>query len=239
MIERSVTPIPSPNIWHWPDVYEVENRAQDVDGAIWTAMCAAVDWADRDVVDVGCGAGFHLPEFARTARRVVGVEPHTPLVRLAQDRTRDDAKIDVVAGSAESTGLADSSVDVVHARTAYFFGKGCGRGIAEAMRILRPGGALVIVDLDVGASPYGDWMRADLPKYDPAAVEAFFEAQGFSLSRADTRWEFRNRDDMRKVLGIEFTEKTAARAFSSVSGLSFPVRYRVHVRFKPRSLELL
>lgn len=232
-------PIPSPNIWHWPHLYEVENRAQDADGAIWAAMLSVVDWAGRDVVDIGCGAGYHLPEFARTARRVVGVEPHAPLVQSAQARTREDTTIEVVAGSAESTGLADSSVDVVHARTAYFFGKGCGRGIAEAMRILRPGGALVVVDLDVSASPYGDWMRADLPRYDAVAVEAFFEAQGFSLTRVDTRWEFGSRDDMRGVLGIEFTEKTAEHAYSQISGLSFPVRYRVHVRFKPRSFELL
>jgi hypothetical protein len=106
------------------------------------------------------------------------------------------------------------------------------------MRILRPGGALLIVDLDVSAGPYGEWMRADLPKYDPAAVEGFFEAQGFSLTRVDARWEFENRDDLRRVLGIEFTEKTAERAFSQVTGLGFTVRYRIHVRSKPRSLEL-
>lgn len=231
-------PIPSPNIWHWPDVYEIENRAQDVDGSLWAAMRARVDWSGRDVVDVGCGAGFHLPDFARTARRVVGVEPHAPLVKAARERTRDSASIDIVHGSAESTGLVDASVDLVHARTAYFFGKGCGPGIREAMRILRPGGALLIVDLDVSAGPYGEWMRADLPKYDPAAVEAFFDAQGFSLTRVEARWEFENRDDLRRVLGIEFTEKTAERAFAQVTGVAFSVGYRIHVRYKPRSLEL-
>src|SRR5207245_2701101 len=46
--------VPSPNIWHWPEVYELENRAQDVGGAIWQALRAEVDWTGRDVVDVGC-----------------------------------------------------------------------------------------------------------------------------------------------------------------------------------------
>ncbi|MGC0363497.1 SAM-dependent methyltransferase [Rhodococcus sp. 27YEA15] len=232
------TPIPSPNIWHWPDVYEVENKAQDADGALWAAMSAAVDWTGGDVVDIGCGAGFHLPEFARTARHVIGVEPHPPLVSAARRRTRGSRNVDVVQGTAESTGLDASSVDLVHARTAYFFGKGSGPGIREAMRVLRPGGTLLVVDLDVSASPYGDWMRADLAHYDAAAVESYFDAQGFTLVRVDSRWEFESRADLRQVLGIEFTRKTAERAFGQISGLAFTVRYRIHTRVKPHTLEL-
>ena len=34
-------PIPSPNIWNWPEIYEQENAAQDPDGALWTALRAA------------------------------------------------------------------------------------------------------------------------------------------------------------------------------------------------------
>ena len=51
-------------------------------------MLALVDWAGRDVLDLGCGTGFHLPRFAETARTVVGVEPHPDLVALARRRTR-------------------------------------------------------------------------------------------------------------------------------------------------------
>ena len=38
--------IPSPNIWRWPDVYELENRAQDSAGALWEALRGRCDWAD-------------------------------------------------------------------------------------------------------------------------------------------------------------------------------------------------
>ena len=68
--------IPSPNVWRYPEVYELENAAQDVAGVIWAALERAVPWAGRDVVDVGCGDGYHLPVFARRARTVVGVEPY-------------------------------------------------------------------------------------------------------------------------------------------------------------------
>ena len=73
-------PIRSPNIWESPEVYELENLAVDRTGVIEAAMREIDDWAGRDVLDIGCGTGFHLPGFAATARTVVGVEPHPPLV---------------------------------------------------------------------------------------------------------------------------------------------------------------
>ena len=59
--------IPSPNIWQTPDVYEVENRGVDRDHVIEEAMRSVLDWSGLDVVDIGCGTGFHLPYFASTA----------------------------------------------------------------------------------------------------------------------------------------------------------------------------
>ncbi|CRK54228.1 SAM dependent methyltransferase [Rhodococcus sp. RD6.2] len=229
-------PIPSPNIWHWPQIYEVENRAQDVDGAVFAVLREVAAWADRDVVDVGCGSGYHLPEFAREARSVIGVEPHPPLVAQARERTAGSLAVRVLEGTAEHLPLPDRSADVVHARTAYFFGPGCGPGITEAMRVLRPGGTLVVVDLDATVGGYGQWMRADLPHYDPAVVESFFAAQGFDITRVVTRWEFEDRQSLRAVLGIEFSERVAERAFGQVPGLSFDVGYRVHTRRAPTGL---
>lgn len=225
--------VPSPNIWHWPDVYELENQAQDVEGALFAAL---PDWTGWDVVDVGCGAGFHLPRFAESARTVIGVEPHRPLVTLAERRTEALPSVQVVAGSAESLPLPDASADLVHARTAYFFGAGCEPGISEAMRVLRPGGVLVVVDLDATAHPYGEWMCADLKNYRPHRVEQFFVDAGFDIRRVDTRWEFASRDALASVLGIEFAPRVARAALRATTGLALDVRYRVHTLRKPRGL---
>jgi SAM-dependent methyltransferase len=219
--------IPSPNVWNWPEVYERENRAQDVDGAIWAALREDAPWAGADVVDVGCGDGFHLPVFAREAASVVGVEPHPPLVRRARERG-----LTVLEGGAAALPLAGASVDLVHARTAYFFGAGCEPGLAEAERVLRPGGALAIVDLDATVGPYGDWMRADIPHYDPVRAERFFVDRGFSLRRIATRWVFPDRATLESVLRIEFSRAVADRALAAVPGREVPVGYRLHVRSK-------
>jgi SAM-dependent methyltransferase len=221
--------IPSPNIWNWPQVYEAENRAQDPEGAVWAALRDAVPWEGRDVVDVGCGDGFHLSMFTGAAS-VTGVEPHRPLVARARIRTAGRAGVRVVEAGAAALPLPDASVDLVHARTAYFFGPGCLPGLDEARRVLRPGGAVAIVDLDATVPPYGTWMRADLPRYDPAAVEAFFAAQGFTLRRIPTVWRFPDRATRDAVLRIEFGPEVADRAVAATVGLEIPVGYRLHVR---------
>lgn len=235
--------LPSPNIWYWPEIYEIENRAQDVHGAIWAALREECDWAGRDVLDVGCGDGFHLPVFAAAARSVLGVEPHPPLVRRARDRVAEWANVAVLAGGAGRLPVPAASVDLVHARTAYFFGRGCEPGMAEADRVLRPGGALAIVDLDVGRAPYGDWMRADLlseksSAADPADVEAFFAEQGFRCRKVLTEWRFPDAASLASVLRIEFSQRVAEWAIAEVTGLSIPVGYRIHVREKPTGLLL-
>lgn len=228
MRPRPVPPIPSPNIWNWPEVYEQENRAQDVDGAVWAALRSAVPWRGLDVLDVGCGDGFHLPVFAEDAASVVGVEPYAPLVERARGRMGERAR--VLEAGAAALPLPDGSVDLVHARTAYFFGEGCEPGLSEAGRVLRPGGAVAIVDLDATRPPYGDWMRADLPHYSAARAERFFAARGFSMLRIPTTWRFPDRATCEAVLRIEFSPAVADRALAETPGVTVPVGYRLHVR---------
>ncbi|WP_246258365.1 class I SAM-dependent methyltransferase [Amycolatopsis anabasis] len=239
--------LPSPNIWYYPAAYELENRSQDVGGEIWRVLREEFDWAGRDVLDVGCGDGFHLPRFAESARSVLGVEPHLPLLRRAERRVAGVPGVEVRRGAAQRLPAPDASVDLVHARTAYFFGPGCEPGLREAERVLRPGGALVIVDLDVSSEPYGGWMRADLPDYDPPRVERFFADAGFRCRKVETRWRFDDRASVESVLKIEFSAQVADQAIADVlrlngfpgrvvEPLTLPVGYRVHIREKPTGL---
>ncbi|TCK25415.1 class I SAM-dependent methyltransferase [Pseudonocardia endophytica] len=229
--------IPSPNIWNWPDVYAAENAAQDADGALWDALVEATGgWSGADVVDIGCGDGYHLPRFAIDAATVVGVEPHPPLVERA--RTVSDERVRVLEGGAEKLPLPDASADLLHARTAYFFGPGCEPGLAEADRVLRPGGMLAIVDLDFHSRPYGTWLRADLPRYDAPAVERFFDRHGFAQRRVVSTWRFDDRATLEDVLRIEFSKATAQRAIADVAALTIKVGYRIHTRRKPDGILL-
>lgn len=201
--------IPSPNIWDHPEVYELENRSVDRDGRIEQAMREVCDWAGRDVLDIGCGSGFHLPRFARTARRVVGVEPHPGLAALARRRTARLEHVSVLTGTAQDLPVPPGSVDVVHARWAYFFGPGCEPGLRELDRVVRTGGAGFVIDNDATRSTFGRWFRLGYPQVDPVAVERFWSSQGWSRTPLDLAWEFESRADLEAVVRIEFDPRTA------------------------------
>jgi SAM-dependent methyltransferase len=201
--------IPSPNIWESPEVYELENRAVDRAGVIEAAIRNIHDWERQDVVDVGCGTGFHLPRFAATARSVVGVEPHPPLVVRARRRVAGLSTVRVVQASASETTLPVDSVDVAHARWAYFFGPGCEPGLEELARIVRPGGTAFVVDNDATRSTFGTWFRRSLPRYDPEAVERFWARHGWSRRKLDIAWTFDSATNFARVLHIEFSARLA------------------------------
>ena len=203
--------IPSPNIWNDPDVYEIENRGVDPHGLIEAAMAGIHDWTGQRVLDVGCGSGFHLPRFARTASTVVGVEPYEPLAALARQRISELSltNTSVVDGAAQELPLADHSSDVVHARWAYFFGPGCEPGLAEMARVLAAGGTAFVIDNDASRSTFGAWFRRAMPAYDPVAVERFWARQGWSRKRIDMQWSFDSRADFESVVRIEFSQTLA------------------------------
>jgi len=205
------SPIPSPNIWNDPDVYEIENRGVDPERLIEAAMTGIHDWTGQRVLDVGCGSGFHLPSFALGASTAVGVEPYEPLATLARERVSRLAltNASVLDGAAQDLPLADDSIDVVHARWAYFFGPGCEPGLAEVARVLAPGGTAFVIDNDASRSTFGAWFRRAMPSYDPVAVERFWARQGWSRRRIDVRWSFQSRADFESVVRIEFEQTLA------------------------------
>jgi SAM-dependent methyltransferase len=200
---------PSPNIWRTPATYEIENHAVDRAGVLWSAMRERADWTDRDVLDVGCGTGFHLPHLAATARRVTGVEPHEPLLAIARRRVRRLQNVRVLAGAAGALPLPDASVDVAHARWAYFFGPGSEPGLLELDRVMRRGGTAFVIDNDPERSTFGGWFRRGFPAVDPVAVERFWSLHGWSRERLEIAWTFDSRDDFEAVVRIELPTAVA------------------------------
>lgn len=219
--------MPSPNIWNRPDVYELENRCADPDRMIESAIRSVHDWSGGDVLDVGCGTGFHLSRWAYDARSVVGVDPHRDLVAIARRRTSRLENVTVLQGSAQALPVADASTDMVQARWAYFFGPGCQPGLAELDRVLRVGGVAFVIDNDATRSTFGGWFRRGFPDVDPTAVERFWSTHGWTRQAVDIVWRFARRDDLEAVVRIEFDSGTADWIIATHDGLE--VDYAVNL----------
>jgi SAM-dependent methyltransferase len=219
--------IPSPNIWHHPQVYEIENRAVDRVGALTSLMQSLAPWEGRDLLDIGCGTGFHLPLFARTAGSVTGIEPHGDLAAIARRRVRRLENVTVLQASAESLPLADSSVDVMHARWAYFFGPGCEPGLAELDRVMRPGSRAFVIDNDPTRSTFGAWFRLGYPQVDHLETADFWAGLGWERCPVDMAWTFDSREDLESVVRIEFSAEVADQILAGHEGTS--VDYAVNV----------
>nr|WP_238342399.1 class I SAM-dependent methyltransferase [Actinopolymorpha rutila] len=184
-------------------------------------------WAGARVLDVGCGTGYHLPRFAAEAAGVIGVEPHRRLAEQARRRCAALANVEVRQGSAQALPVPDASVDVVHARWAYFFGPGCEPGLAELSRVVRRGGAAFVIDNDATRSTFGGWFRAAFPAYDPEAVQRFWTVRGWSRTPLDIRWRFERRADFEAVVRIEFRPEVAERVIAEHAGVE--VDYAVNL----------
>jgi SAM-dependent methyltransferase len=202
----------APNIGGNPGIYEIENRALAAAGHVMNAMDQLAPWTGRTIVDLGCGTGFWLAEYAGEAGRVIGIEPDPALRAKAEAAAAALPGVEVVAGSAEHLGLPAASVDVVHARFAYFFPPNGDKGLTEVLRALRPGGALVVVDNDYRWGEFAtllDASAAEGARKKADLTDAWWRDRGAIRREVRSGWAFDRRADLEAVLRIEFPARVA------------------------------
>lgn len=190
-----------------PATYELENDAISRDGTLDRALRQVADWTGRSLLDIGCGNGYWLPQYAETATSVVGVEPDPELFEAATARVAGHETVEVRHGSAEHLPLADDSVDVAHARFAYFFGIGADAGLREARRVLRPGGVLAAVDNDWGWGEFAEILRMATTgnaAIDPDETHAWWMAHGADRTPVRAAWKATSPAELDRILRLEF-----------------------------------
>lgn len=126
-------------------------RGQIVPGRSWAAWARALGHLlpELDVADLGCGEGYLTIEASRFARRVVAVDRSESVLERARDSAsrRGIRNIDWKRGELEDLPLKDRSVDVALLSQALHHAADPSRALAEAVRILRPGGRVLVLEL--------------------------------------------------------------------------------------------
>jgi len=99
------------------------------------------------VIDLGAGTGLSTRAWAQRSEQVIGVEAN-PHMRERARRATAEPNVDYVQAYAAETGLGEGAADLVTCSQAFHWMEP-EPVLAEAARLLRPGGVFAAYDYDV------------------------------------------------------------------------------------------
>jgi ubiquinone/menaquinone biosynthesis C-methylase UbiE len=137
------------------------------------------------LVDVGSGPGAAAREAASRGATVTGVDPARVMRRVARLTVRSRA-ITWAAGSAEHLPVGDDAATVLWSLMTVHHWADIDRGLAEARRVLAPGGRFLVIERRVAAGAAGLASHGWTERQADAFVDAC-HAAGLADASAATR----------------------------------------------------
>lgn len=133
------------NADRWNDIRSLHVRERDVEEALKDVIGAEpVD----DYVDIGTGTGRILVLLADRVRHGMGIDISPEMLTVARDSIEQAGlrHVHVRKGDMYTMPLDDASVDLATLHLVLHYSADTDRVIAEAARVLRPAGRLIIID---------------------------------------------------------------------------------------------
>jgi arsenite methyltransferase len=157
------------------------------DAALGASLGCGVPTAVADlhegetVLDLGSGAGADVLISARrvgATGRAIGLDMTDEMLELARANAAEAgvANVEFVKGYLEDIPLADASVDVVISNCVINLAGDKPRVLAEAARVLRPGGRFAVSDV-IADEGMDEATRADMAAYTGCIAGALTEAE--------------------------------------------------------------
>src|SRR5262245_49181250 len=127
------------------------NERQLVPGRSWAAWARALGHLlpRLRVADIGCGEGYLTIEASRWAERVIAVDRSPVVLKRARSLATRRRVRNVIwkRGELDRLPLRDGSVDVALLSQALHHAADPARAVAEAARVVVPGGRVLVLDL--------------------------------------------------------------------------------------------
>src|SRR5688572_9173912 len=140
------------------------------------------------LLDIGTGTGRMLELFAPKAKSAIGIDRSSEMLRLARVKLEEAgiAGASLRQGDMYALPLGDRSADSIILHQVLHYAQQPGAAIAEAARVLAPGGRLLVID-------FAQHDRAELKEQDAHlrlgfaddAMRGWFGAAGLSLDRIE------------------------------------------------------
>lgn len=134
--------------------------------------------APLEALDVGCGTGFLALLLAELGHRVVGVDAAEAMLEQAAAKAiRAGLDVRFQQADAEQLPFGDGVFDLVVERHVIWTLPDPATALAEWMRVLRPGGRLVLIEGEWKSAGHEDYaaIRAALPLYGGRSSTALAE----------------------------------------------------------------
>lgn len=112
----------------------------------WRFLSAHLPTTRVDALDIGCGNGALLRQLGPRLRSGVGVDASLGMIRLAREENESNEKLRFEVIDGPRLPLEDKSVDVVTSLLSFRY-LDWDPLMGEVMRVLRPGGRLLVVDM--------------------------------------------------------------------------------------------
>lgn len=152
-----------------------------------TAIAKAYLRPEMAVADIGCGTGFLAAGLAPLVQIVHALDGSTAMLEVARKNLASfDQKIEYHVADGQSLPLPDNSVDAVFANMYLHHCPDPLAAITEMTRILRPGGRLVITDLD--SHPH-EWLKEEMADvwsgFERPQIKGWYEKVGLVNNMVD------------------------------------------------------
>jgi ubiquinone/menaquinone biosynthesis C-methylase UbiE len=180
-------------------------------------------FAGKKVLEVGCGLGTDLLQFARNRAVVTGIDLTPKSIELVKKRfAMENLSVDARVADAEALPFEDDSFDVVYSFGVLHHTPNTQKAIDEVRRVLKPGGKLIIMLYN--RTSLHVWLG--VPVYAAARIMGKASPRGRRLTE---NW-IRIYDGADNPLGKAYSRKEMEIMFSKFRNRRYIVRdsYRRH-----------